>query len=109
MVQEYRGFYRVVSLPAGERGGGGAEINRLVDSKVGGRIDIVIFQNIFEDHFRHTACPPAEYRAAFEHRPFKVIHGTAADKEVAGALRKLRKVDSIVLGASKVCVDGSFR
>lgn len=107
-MREFGIYNRVITLPAGECCSGGTKVNRLIDGKVCGWFNIIVFQDIFKDHLRHAACASAKYSAAFEHGPVKIIHGFAAHEKITGALCKLGKIDGIIFCASNVSIDGSF-
>ena len=58
-------FDREIALPAGECGRRGAKINTLVNGKICIGIDVVLFEDIFKYHFRHTAASSAQYIGSF--------------------------------------------
>ena len=85
-------YYGKISLTAGKGGSGRTEINGLVDRKIGFRIDVILFQNVFKYHFRHTAGASAENGLSLQHIPLEIINWLSGNQKVSGPLGELRKI-----------------
>ncbi len=67
-------FYRKVCIISSKCGGGGSEVDTLVNGKICRRVNIVFLQDKFKDHLRHTAFSAAEHIGSFDIFPFEIVY-----------------------------------
>jgi len=99
-------LYRKICIISRKCGGRGAKINALVDIQICRWINIVLFQDKFEDHLGHAAFASPKNIGAFEVLPSEIIHGLSRNKEIAGPLCELGKIDDVIIGSLVVDIDG---
>lgn len=84
------------------------KVDALIDVHVSLRGQIILFQNILEDHLGHAALSSAQHGAAAQIRPLKVFHGFPGYKKITGPLGELGKVYDVIAGILAVDVDGGL-
>ena len=102
-------FYGEISLAAGKRGCCGAEVDTLIDIHICFRIQTLLLQDIFENHFRHSAFAAAKNIFPFQITPFKVRHFLPGHHKISGPLGSLREIDHRIIGAFQIGVHGRLR
>ena len=81
-----------IQFSSGESSSSGAEVDALINGKIGSRIQTVLLQNIFENHLGHAPFSSAKDICAFQVFPFEFRYGLSGNQEVAGPLCKLGKI-----------------
>ena len=102
-------FNGEIPLAAGKRGCCGAEVDTLIDIHICFRIQTLLLQDIFENHFRHSAFAAAKNIFPFQITPFKVRHFLPGHHKIPGPLGSLREVDHRIIGAFQIGVHGRLR
>ena len=101
-------FYGVIPFSATEGSSSGTKVDALVDRQIFCRVNTVFLQNVFKDHFGHTACASAKNSLSFQILPGKVAV-IPCNHKVPCTLRQLCKVDHWVVGFAQIRVDRGFR